>query len=270
MQKWRLAVNPDKTNVIHFSTSFTARSNFVFKCGENNLEYFSSYKYLGIWLNEHLNINKTVSELAKSAGRALSALYTKCLRAGGMTLDVFQKLYEMLVEPVLFYASCIWGISSVHNKACQYFLGGGKYASNVALRDDMGWNSCFVKAKTEVFRLWIKLRTIPNERILKRVQDWSKRYARSWEGRVTKLSNQLNITNIINDETLSIRLALENVKRILCVKDAENWNKSLADSEKLRTYRKSKTVLKKEGYCDFHYLETTATFYLNCVHVVCR
>ena len=84
-----------------------------------------------------------------------------------MTLDVFQKMHETLVEPVLFYASGIWGISdfkeiqSVQNKACRYFLGGGKCASNVALRGDMGWNSCFVKAKTEVFRLWIKLRAVP-------------------------------------------------------------------------------------------------------------
>ena len=54
---------------------------------------------------------KTVKELAKSASRALSALYTKSLRAGGMTLNVFEKLYESLVEPVLFYASGIWGIS---------------------------------------------------------------------------------------------------------------------------------------------------------------
>ena len=38
-RKWRLTVNPDKTNVIHFRTSSTARSNFVFKCGENNLDY---------------------------------------------------------------------------------------------------------------------------------------------------------------------------------------------------------------------------------------
>ena len=95
--------------MIHFRTPSTARSNFVFKCGEHNLEYTSRYRYSGIWLNEHLNMNKTVSELAKSAGRALSALYTKCLRAGGMTFDVFQKLYETLVEPVLFYASGILG-----------------------------------------------------------------------------------------------------------------------------------------------------------------
>ena len=67
------------------------------------------YKYLGLWLHEHLNLNKTVSELSKSASRAVSALYTKCLRAGGTTIDVFEKLYESLVEPVLFYGSEIWG-----------------------------------------------------------------------------------------------------------------------------------------------------------------
>ena len=102
-------------------------------------------------------MNKTVSELAKSAGRALSALYTKCLRASGMTLEVFQKLYETLVEPVLFYASGIWGISdfkeilSVQNKACRYFLGGGKCASNVALRCDMGGIPVLSKVKLKYF-----------------------------------------------------------------------------------------------------------------------
>ena len=73
-------------------------------------------------------MNKSVSELSKSASRALSALYTKSLKAGGMTIDEFEKLYESLVEPVLFYASGIWGISdyreiqTVQNKACRYFL----------------------------------------------------------------------------------------------------------------------------------------------------
>ena len=42
-------------------------------------------------------MNKTVSELAKSASRALSTLYTKYLKAGGMTLDVFEKNYMNLL-----------------------------------------------------------------------------------------------------------------------------------------------------------------------------
>lgn len=77
----------DKSDKFQFT-----RSNFAFKYGEKDLEYVPSYKYLGIWINEHLNMNKTVSELAKSVDRALSALCTKCLRAGGMNLDVFEKL----------------------------------------------------------------------------------------------------------------------------------------------------------------------------------
>ena len=92
---------------------------------------------------------KTVTEITKSSSRAISALYTKCLQAGGMTYNVFTKLYESLVEPVMLYSAGIWGvgiaeqkkIQTVQNKACRYFLGGAKHASNVALRGDMGWTS---------------------------------------------------------------------------------------------------------------------------------
>ena len=174
-KKWRLTVNPEKSKVIHFRTSAVPQSTFTFKCGAKEIEYVSSYKYLGLWFNEHLDMTKTVKELSKSASRALSALYLKSLRAGGMTLNVFKKLYESLVEPVLFYSCGVWGISDfkeiqmVQNKACRYFLGGGKCASNVALRGDMGWNSCFVKAKLEVFRLWLKLRNVDDSRILKHI-----------------------------------------------------------------------------------------------------
>ena len=40
-------------------------------------------------------MNKTVSELSKSASRALSALYTKSLKAGGMTIEVFEKIISV-------------------------------------------------------------------------------------------------------------------------------------------------------------------------------
>ena len=218
-RKWRLTVNPDKTKVIHFRTSTVPQSAFTFKCGEKDIEYVSSYKYLGLWINEHLNMTKTVKELAKSASRALSALYSKCLRAGGMTLNVFQKLYESLVEPVLFYSCGVWRISDfkeiqmVQNKACRYFLGGGKCASNVALRGDMGWNSCFVKAKIEVFRLWIKLRNVGDDRLLKRIHNWSKLNCRGWEASVLKLANGLNVSDLIQDIHLPIRSVLNVLKK---------------------------------------------------------
>ena len=54
----------------------------------------------------------SVKEIAKSASRALGAIYSKFLSAGGMTFSVYNRLIESVVEPVLFYCSGIWG----HNK----------------------------------------------------------------------------------------------------------------------------------------------------------
>jgi hypothetical protein len=96
-------------------------------------------------------MKKTVKELTKSASRALSALYVKSVNAGGFTFSVFKRLYESLVEPILFYGAGVWNtldskeIQVIHNQACRLFLGGGTYASDVALRGDLCWSSVNIR-----------------------------------------------------------------------------------------------------------------------------
>ena len=105
----------------------------------------------------------SIREIAKSASRALGAIYSKFLCAGGMNISVYTKLVETMVEPVLFFCSGIWGhtnfseIESVLNKAGRYFLGVTKHCSNVSSRGDLGWNSCEVKQRVETVRLWCRL-----------------------------------------------------------------------------------------------------------------
>ena len=99
--KWRLLINQDKTKVIHFRPSGKDRSNFEFKCGNKILEITTSYKYLGMWFQEHLGMKFTVNELAKSASRALSALYTKFLNVGGMNYGVWPTLFLLNVSTAL-------------------------------------------------------------------------------------------------------------------------------------------------------------------------
>ena len=67
--EWKLHSN------VHFRNPSVQRSNFIFTCSNSNIEYVESYKYLGLWFDEHMNMNKDVRELAKSASRALGALY---------------------------------------------------------------------------------------------------------------------------------------------------------------------------------------------------
>ncbi|VDI36322.1 Hypothetical predicted protein, partial [Mytilus galloprovincialis] len=82
---WKLSINVNKTKVVHFRPQSFDRSEFNFKCMENNIDYCDSYKYLGVWMDEHLTFTKNSKELAKAASRALGSLMTKVVLAGGMT-----------------------------------------------------------------------------------------------------------------------------------------------------------------------------------------
>lgn len=95
------------------------------------------YVYLGITLTESLNYDVTAKVVAQSAGRALGLLIAKYRSIGGMPYDVFTKLFETLVWPVISYGASIWGfksytcINAVQNRALRFYLGTEKPLSPV-------------------------------------------------------------------------------------------------------------------------------------------
>ena len=56
--KWRMAINAEKTQVVHFRRPSTPRTNFNFTFGEKYLMIVPVYKYLGVQFDEHLNFEK--------------------------------------------------------------------------------------------------------------------------------------------------------------------------------------------------------------------
>ena len=75
----------------------------------STFDYDSSYRYLGLTFNECMDYKYTVQNITNSASRALSAVYTKFLSSGGFSFEVFEKLYRVLVEPVLYYTEQEYG-----------------------------------------------------------------------------------------------------------------------------------------------------------------
>ena len=126
-KRWRLLINPDKSKIVHYRPKSQPRSRYQFTCGTHELEYTKSYKYLGMWLDEHMEMKETVKVLAASASRALGVLMGKFYDAGGMSYSVYTSLYKSLVLPIMLYGSAIWGIkeftflNTVQNKACRGF-----------------------------------------------------------------------------------------------------------------------------------------------------
>ncbi|CAC5381001.1 unnamed protein product [Mytilus coruscus] len=160
---------------LHFRCGSSPRSNFDFTCGNTVVKYDSKYRYLGVWIDEHLDWKFTVREVRKSASPALSALYTKFIPCGGMDFDIYEKLYENLVQPVLLYGSSIWGTSehkqleTVQNRACRYFL--GAFKTNRALRGDIGWTIVKTKQNIELMRLFCKFSNLEDDRIVRTIHE---------------------------------------------------------------------------------------------------
>ncbi len=101
--KWRLKINGEKSNVIHFRNRKVRRCNHVFKIGSLSLDYCDSYKYLGVFFDEHMNFNKATDILADSAGRALGSIISKYKWLQDMGYTTYTKLFESSVKPILCY-----------------------------------------------------------------------------------------------------------------------------------------------------------------------
>ena len=86
-----------------------------------------------------------VKFVTQSASRAIGLVIAKCKFIGVVPYNVFSKLYETVVWPVINYSAPVWGfhsyscIDAVHNRAMRFYLGVGKYTPNDAVAGDMGW-----------------------------------------------------------------------------------------------------------------------------------
>ncbi|XP_063435839.1 uncharacterized protein LOC134716763 [Mytilus trossulus] len=81
------------------------KSHVEFICGNDIIEYSTTYTYLGLVLSEFLDYNVTAEAVSASANRALGLVIAKCKIFGGVTHNVFSKLYESSVLPIVEYGA---------------------------------------------------------------------------------------------------------------------------------------------------------------------
>ena len=213
---WRLFINSTKSKVVHFRPKSQTRSSFNFKCGPrpDSLETVPSYKYLGIWLNEHLDFQSCIKPLADSGRKALALLMSKSKQFGNFPYEVFTSLYESLVVPRLDYAAGIWGyksfptVQTIQNKAIRCVMGVGKNCPVDLLEGDSGWIPVWCRHQLEVFKLWYRLSNMDDSRLTKQIFNWSLALAdkgkATWCLHVRKLLSRINLDHLYPSNITSL------------------------------------------------------------------
>ena len=87
--------------MVHFRNSSTNRTGRRFLFIDQSVEIVSSYKYLGLVLDEFLNFEIKAKVVANSASRALGLVISRFKIAAGLPYMVFTKLYDTVVWPTI-------------------------------------------------------------------------------------------------------------------------------------------------------------------------
>ena len=94
---------------------------------------------------------------------------------GGLPFNVYTKLYESVVFPVISYGAGIWEhksylcIDAVQNRTMRFFLGVEKYRPVAALAGEIGWEINLIKQWKYIGRHFVRISGTPLNRINKRI-----------------------------------------------------------------------------------------------------
>ena len=142
--KWLMSVNLDKTNIMHFRKNEKARNMYEFKYGDQSIEYTDCYKYLGLYFDEHLNMDTNEDKLSAAGKKALGSIINKLRMNENMTYECFSKCVTSCVYPVVEYGSEITGIyknvklDRVIDSAARAYLGVHRFCPIVSMYKDLG------------------------------------------------------------------------------------------------------------------------------------
>ena len=162
--KWRMAINADKTQVIHFRNRKVPKTTMSFHVGNEELKIVNSYRYWGA--------------LADGACRALGKLLSTYYRNKGLGIRTYTKLYESCIIPIMDYCSGVWGftgnekLDKIHMRAMRCYLGVNRYSAKVGIEGELGWVNPQIRRWLNMLRLWNRIFGMNNTRLPKIIYEY--------------------------------------------------------------------------------------------------
>ena len=231
---------------MHVRKPLVPQSKFKFKFGARDVNICKTYKYLGLSIDQHLDFQKMSNSFCDPASRALSAVMCKMIKNKGFPFNIFEMLYNSCVTSITDYSHEVIGFhqysgsASVHSKAIRAYLGVGHSASLCGLRSEMGWLEPRSRTQVKMFRYFLKLRKMPDDRLTKQIFIYDQYFMQQnpnlqcWSSEIKQICLRNNLA--FSTDTMPSKLLCKNLENILLSKDVSTFKNQCLKSPKLRTY----------------------------------
>ncbi|WP_419588314.1 hypothetical protein, partial [Thiolapillus sp.] len=154
----------DKSNIVVFRNGghLALREKWFF--GDQILEIVNKYKYLGIYLTTRLTFSPTLDDLASRARKGMLAIVKLLWSIGEHSPEIFFKMFDSQIQPILTYGSEIWGLSDnqecierVHLSALKKFMGVSSKSPRHLIYGETGRYPLYVHTYARCIKFWLRL-----------------------------------------------------------------------------------------------------------------
>ena len=253
---WSIGVNSKKSAIVHFRLRSHPLTAASFTLGELVIPISSHYIYLGIPLDEHLTFQTAVHTRIEKSLCSFYALVGHLMKIGGSSYNVYKRLFDSMVAPILDYGAPVWSrfsslreVEKVQNQVYRFFLGVGSKHPLAAASGDMCWMPTSCRHKLATVAFWRHLVQIDNNRICKKVYIECKRLTEeqnqdNWASQVKQILagcglqywwHQSSCDGLSHSELQHV------VTCCLFRLEKERWQTEVSSKPKLRLYVNFKT-----------------------------
>lgn len=244
-KKWRMVVNLDKTKIVVFRGKQITMPDCKVSYGSEMVEVVREYRYLGVYLDEHMTFEGHVTKIASAGGRALGGILNKCSTLKDLGYKTYDRLFHMGVASVLDYGSEVMNLTTkqsseidkVQYRACRYFLGVGRYAALCSLNAEMGWRRYNARAEKNRCRYYNRILKMDKTRIPRQIfLECKSATGTISNGLLHSLRKLGEERNWLRDTPLDLSVIDNNIER----RETELWKEEISEKRKLYYFEKIK------------------------------
>ena len=254
-----LTINENKTQIVIFRKGGYIAKSERWYYGNTALKIVNSYRYLGINFTTKLSFYNATRPFVSKAKQICFEISKALYNIDCYSLDVFSKLFDSKVVPMLTYACELWGLDDmldverVHTVSFKRFLNVSTHCANLTLYADTGRLPITINLKVRCVKYWFRLLKLENNRICK--QAYAKLVLLCDQGStnwVTKIKQLLEYNGFgivwffkgVGDESLF----LKELKQRLIDGYKQGWHAHISSSEHFQTFYSFKPFIKTESF----------------------